>query len=248
MKYADRAAVDRAVPYTTIPRSLFRALWVGVVLLSLSSCAAELPEEVGGFWFFSFRGRPGPTGEAVAYVTRDEPNRLGGGVASNPIGGPLSGRLGERGRFTVRVDDYDSPRFVDVEGRLRATGRAAGRPSGSPAARASGEWRTVGGTSSGSFSAARFDPGEYPPERNPFLGTWTDFADGGVTTLSFEEDFTFTGSEADLRFRGQYAFDPDRGLVGVYEGGPEGAHMELLTYRFTASDTLVLNASTYRRQ
>ena len=114
--------------------------------------------------------------------------------------------------------------------------------------RASGEWRAADGTNKGSFSAERFDSGDYPPERNPFLGTWNDFADGGVTTLSFDEDFTFTGSEADLRFRGQYAFDPDRGLVGVYEAGPEGVHMEMLPYRFSGPDTLVLSGSTYRRQ
>lgn len=228
-------------PAIKLPRGpVLRALGTAVTsafALLLVACAPSAPETVEGFWFFSYSGQgDAPSGEAFAYVTEDG-TRLGGGIASNPLGGPLSGsRDGTNVSLTIR--DVGGDVVVEVEGRLR------GR-------RSSGSWTARGGAAaerSGSFEAEWFDEREASTGENPFLGTWNDFEDGGVTTLSFGEDFRLTGSEADLEFTGQYAFDPSRQLLGVYEADGASVHMEKLRYRFEGTDTVVLNGSVYRRQ
>lgn len=226
---------------------------MGCILVVLSGCADDAddagdadsaagagsaPETVEGFWFFTFSGRgDAPSGEAFAYVTGDG-TRLGGGIASDPLGGPLLGSL-DGAEFVLTIEDVSGTVTVEVEGRLDGE-------------QARGKWTAVGGGaaagSSGAFEAERFEEQDVPPSENPFLGTWTNFEDGGVTTLSFGEDFRFTGSEADLEFTGEYAFDTERSLVGVYEANAGLIHMEKLSYQFEGSDTVVLNGSEYRRQ
>jgi hypothetical protein len=252
MRIRNRTCVVRAVT----------ALAVSGALVVLSGCAGNAgegggdraPATVEGFWFFTYSGRgDAPSGEAFAYVTENGP-RLGGGVASEPLGGPLSGRR-DGATLDLEVEDVDGAPAVTVEGRVHG-------------ARAEGEWTVTraaatggpdgGGTDGtpdpgsrtlrGTFEADYFDPAEVPPGENPFVGAWTDFEDGGVTTLIFDDEFRFTGSEADLDFTGQYAFDTERGLVGVYEADAGIIHMEKLSYRFEGPDTVVLNGSVYRRQ
>ena len=229
------------------------AVAIGCVLVSLSGCAEDtrdagdsrgagdagrVPETVEGFWFFTYSGQgDAPSGEAFAYVTEDG-TRLEGGIASEPLGGPLSG-LRDGATFELEIEDVGGAPVVTVEGRFDGV-------------RADGEWTVTQAAGSrgfrGSFKADYFEPGEIAPDENPFVGEWNNFDDGGVTTLIFDENFRFTGSEADLDFTGQYAFDPSRGLVGVYEADGSSVHMEKLTYRFEGSDAVVLNGSVYRRQ
>ena len=196
-----------------------------------------MPETVEGFWFFTYSGQgDAPSGEAFAYVTEND-SRLGGGIASEPLGGPLLGSL-EGAEFTLGIEDVSGSVTVEAEGLLDGE-------------QSRGRW-TAGGDavaeSSGTFEANRFKEGDVPPQENPFVGEWNNFEDGGVTTLIFDENFRFTGSEADLDFTGRYAFDPSRGLVGVYEADGSSVHMEKLSYRFEGSDAVVLNGSVYRRQ
>lgn len=224
---------------------------LGVVLLAalgllIAACSSgEAPETVEGFWFFSYDGRgAAPDGEAFAYIT-EEGESLGGGIASGPVGGPLTGSR-EGTRFSARIEDVSGSPVVSVEGRLdgeTASGRWTMETGGSAAgAAAEGEELT------GRVEARRFDPADVPAAENPFLGTWNNFEDGGVTTLIFGDDYRFSGSEADLDFTGSYAFDEELGLVGVYEADAESVHMEKLTYRFDGPDTVILNGSVYRRQ
>ena len=227
---------------TRTRRRVVVTLGVLATLLLVGSCSEEQvqPGDITGFWFFSYDVEParsdadGVRGEAFAYVSR-QGIRLTGGVASPPLGGPLSGRLEGR-ELTMRVEDTRGAPVVSVEGSLRGQ-RAEGR-----FAAETGERR------SGSFEAQRFVPGAHPESGNPFLGTWNNFEDGGETTLVFDEEFRFTGSEGDLAFSGRYAYDRERGLVGVYEADESTVHMEMLTFRFENTDTVVLNGSTYRRQ
>ncbi|NBF40048.1 MAG: hypothetical protein GVY14_06490 [Spirochaetes bacterium] len=216
--------------------------------------AGRAPETVEGFWFFTYSGRgDAPSGEAFAYVT-ETGTRLGGGIASEPLGGPLSGRR-EGATLEVEVEDVDGAPAVTVEGRVegvRAEGEwTVSRATSTGEADVGGtEGTTVSGSRArrGTFEADYFDPADVSPGENPFVGAWTDFEDGGVTTLIFDDEFRFTGSEADLEFAGQYAFDTERGLVGVYEADAGIIHMEKLSYRFEGPDTVVLNGSVYRRQ
>jgi hypothetical protein len=195
---------------------------------------APAPGELGGFWFFSFEGRSDATeGAAFAYVTIDG-RTLGGGVAAVPVGGPLTGSLDGR-ELMLTLEDVDGAPVISVEARVRAE-------------RTEGSWTVEGSGASGRFTARRFEPSDYPPEENPFLGTWNNFEDGGVTTLRFGDDYRFTGSEGDLEFAGQYGFSTRHRLVGVYEADAQSVHMEKLTYRFTDEDTVVLNGSVYRRE
>jgi hypothetical protein len=220
----------------TRARARISILVAGLALLT-AACGpsgGEMPEELEGFWFFSFDGRGGsPDGLAFAYLTT-EGAALGGGVAAAPVGGPLTGTL-DGTDFTLTLEDVDGSPVVSVEGRLHGE-------------TARGEWAVDGGPARGGFTARRFEPTDYPPAENPFLGTWNNFDDGGVTTLIFGEDYRFTGSEADLEFAGQYGFSPRHDLVGVYEADAQSVHMEKLTYRFEDEDTVVLNGSVYRRQ
>ncbi|MFO7780499.1 MAG: hypothetical protein R6W94_02630, partial [Spirochaetia bacterium] len=178
--------------------------------LTLAGCAGPPPETVEGFWFFTYSGRgDAPSGEAFAYVTEGDTG-LGGGVASNPLGGPLSGRR-DGATLELDIEDVDGAPAVTVEGRFngaRAEGewtvtRAAATGSGGGGTGGGGSGGT--GTSGsralrGTFDADYFDPAELPAGENPFVGAWNDFEDGGVTTLIFDEEFRFTGSEADLEF------------------------------------------------
>ena len=226
------------------------ALAVSGALVVLSGCAGNAgegdtdrgagraPATVEGFWFFTYSGRgDAPSGEAFAYVTENG-TRLGGGIASEPLGGPLSGRR-DGATLDLEIEDVDGAPAVTVEGHVDG-------------AWAEGEWTVTRAAGSralrGTFEADYFDPAELAPGENPFVGAWNDFEDGGVTTLIFDEEFRFTGSEADLEFAGQYAFDSERGLVGVYEADASSVHMEKLSYRFEGPDTVVLNGSVYRRQ
>lgn len=241
MRRPKRSSVVRAVV----------ALAVSGALTLLSGCAGNAgeadaargagppPETVEGFWFFTYSGRgDAPSGEAFAYVTENG-TRLGGGIASEPLGGPLSGRR-DGATIELEIEDVDGSPSVTVEGRFVG-------------ARAEGEWTVTRATATdggdaGNFEADYFDPAQMAPGENPFVGAWNDFEDGGVTTLIFDDEFRFTGSEADLEFTGQYAFDTERRLVGVYEADAGIVHMEKLNYRFEGPDTVVLNGSVYRRQ
>lgn len=223
-----------------VGRRLAVVLPAALVVL-LASCSGEAPQTVEGFWFFSYDGRgSAPDGEAFAYITENGQS-LGGGIASGPVGGPLSGTR-DGTRFSARVEDVAGSPVVTVEGRLDGE-TASGRWTMETADADGG-----GDTVSGRVEARRFDPADVPAAENPFLGTWNNFDDGGVTTLIFGDDYRFSGSEADLEFTGSYAFDAELGLVGVYEADAESVHMEKLTYRFDGPDTVVLNGSVYRRQ
>jgi hypothetical protein len=214
-----------------------RVLAVIVLAVSVASCggSSDSVGEVTGFWFFSYSGdESGLSGEAFAYVTRDG-TALGGGIASPPLGGPLSGSL-EESRFSLRIEDTRGAPVVEVDGEVRDN-------------RAEGTFQLLeGGSASGSFTAERFVVEDHPPADNPFLGRWTNFEDGGETTLVFDEDYRFTGSEGELDFTGSYAFDRRRNIVGVYEADESSVHMEMLTFRFESEDTVVLTGSTYRKQ
>jgi hypothetical protein len=217
--------------------------------------ATQAPETVEGFWFFTYSGRgDAPSGEAFAYVSENG-SRMGGGIASEPLGGPLSGRR-DGATFDLEIEDVVGAPVVTVEGRLygaRAEGEwtvaQAAPPAGGNGGGGSGGWSAAGSRAPrGTFEADHFDADTVPAGENPFVGAWNDFEDGGVTTLIFDDEFRFTGSEADLEFAGQYAFDTERSLVGVYEADGSSVHMEKLSYRFEGSDVVVLNGSVYRRQ
>lgn len=220
---------------TALRRLFAGALVLLIAGLLVGGCARESAasvENVDGFWFISYDG-PATEGVAFAYIT-EEDGRLGGGVASAPVGGPLSGVLdGES--YALTVEDLVDEETYAVEGRLRDAG-------------ARGSWSVRGTDRTGSLSAEPFRPPDEHDGENPFLGTWTDFGDGGETTLAFGEDYRFSGSEGGLDFKGQYAFDEERGILGVYEADEQSVHMELLPYRFEGEDTVVLKDSTYRRQ
>jgi hypothetical protein len=201
--------------------------------LGVSACTNVTVDDVEGFWFFSYQADGGSEGVAFAYITEDG-GKLGGGVASPPVGGPISGRLTES-EFELTARDVSGTPVVNVEGALR---RGAARAS----------WSFRAGDAEGRLTAEPFRPADAGGDANPFLGTWNNSEDGGITTLTFGDDFRFTGSEGDLDFKGRYAFDEDRRIVGVYEADAESVHMEMLTYRFEGGDTVVLNGSTYRRQ